>query len=141
MTPEWMVKVSGSYTVPRIETDLGMRYRFDSGRAFFPVQELPTFATWMTDLQPGVYLGTGWHGFMVADDPNNPDWTPSTSIIDLSVSKRFDVRGYGLSLSLDVLNAFNENSPNRVGFHEADYGRIYGLVQPRTVRAGVKIGF
>jgi hypothetical protein len=40
-----------------------------------------------------------------------------------------------------VLNAFNESSPNRIGFHEADYGRIYGLVQPRTVRAGVKLGF
>jgi outer membrane receptor protein involved in Fe transport len=141
MTPEWMVKISGSYTMPRIETDLGIRYRFDSGRAFFPVQELPTFATWMTDLQPGVYLGTGWHGFMVADDPNNPDWTPSTSIIDLSLSKTFAIHGYRLGLSVDVLNAFNENSPNRVGFHEADYGRIYGLVQPRVVRAGVKIGF
>ncbi|HEV7766946.1 MAG TPA: TonB-dependent receptor, partial [Thermoanaerobaculia bacterium] len=141
MTPKWMVKISGSYTLPRIETDFGLRYRFDSGRPFFAVQELPTFATWMTDLQPGVFLGTGWHGFMVADDPTKPDWTPSTSIIDLSLSKRFAVRGYGLSVSLDVLNAFNENSPNRVGFHEADYGRVYGLVQPRTVRAGVKLGF
>ena len=141
MTPEWMVKISGSYTMPVIETDFGLRYRFDSGRPFFPVQELPTFASWMSDLQPGVLLGTGWHGFMVADDPNKPDWTPSTSIVDLSVSKRFKVGAYGLSVSLDVLNAFNENSPNRVGFHESDYGRIYGLVQPRIFRAGVKIGF
>lgn len=141
MTPEWMVKISGSYTIPRIETDFGLRYRFDSGRPFFPVQELPTFASWMADLQPGVYLGTGWHGFMVADDPTKPDWTPSTSIVDLSLSKRFNVRGYGLSLSLDVLNALNENSPNRVGFHQSDYGRVYGLISPRTVRAGVKFGF
>ena len=34
MTPEWMIKVAGSYTIPRIETDFGLRYRYDSGRAF-----------------------------------------------------------------------------------------------------------
>ncbi|HEV7238741.1 MAG TPA: TonB-dependent receptor [Thermoanaerobaculia bacterium] len=141
MTPEWMLKISGSYTIPRIETDIGLRYRFDSGRAFFPVQELPTFASWMSDLQPGVYLGTGWHGFMVADDPTNPDWTPPTSIVDLSVSRHFNIGGYGLDLSMDVLNAFNEDSANRVGFHESDYGRVYGLVSPRTMRVGVKLGF
>ena len=92
MTPEWMVKIAGSYTIPRIETDIGLRYRYDSGRAFFPVQELPTFASWMSDLQPGVFLGTGWHGFMVADDPNNADWTPPTSIVDLSVSRELPHR-------------------------------------------------
>jgi len=141
MTPEWMIKLSGSYTIPMIEADFGLRYRFDSGRAFFPVQELPTFASWMSDLPPGVLLGTGWHGFMVADDPTKPDWTPATSIFDLGISKRFDIRGYGLGLSLDILNALNEDSPNRVGFHESDYGRVYGIVQPRTVRGGVKVSF
>jgi hypothetical protein len=141
MTPEWMVKVSGSYTIPVIETDFGLRWRYDSGRPFFPVQELPTFATWMTDLQPGILLGTGWHGFMVADDPTKPDWTPATSVFDLSLSKRFTISNYGLSISLDILNALNESAPNRVGFHEADYGRIYGLVQPRTARLGAKIEF
>jgi len=141
MTPELMLKLSGSYTIPRIETDFGMRWRFDTGRPFVPVQGLNTAASWMSDLPPGVLIGGGWHEFMVADDPTEPDWTPSTSIIDLSLSKRFDVRGIGLSLSLDVLNALNENSPNRVGFHEYDYGRVYGLVQPRTMRLGAKLLF
>jgi hypothetical protein len=95
----------------------------------------------MTDLQPGILLGTGWHGFMVADDPTKPDWTPATSVFDLSLSKRFTISNYGLSISLDILNALNESAPNRVGFHEADYGRIYGLVQPRTARLGAKIEF
>jgi hypothetical protein len=141
MTPELMIKLSGSYTLPRIETDFGMRWRFDTGRPFVPVQGLNTAASWMSDLPPGVLIGGGWHEFMVADDPTEPDWTPNTSIIDLSVSKRFDVRGIGLALSLDVLNAFNESSPNRVGFHEYDYGRVYGLVQPRTMRLGAKLLF
>jgi outer membrane receptor protein involved in Fe transport len=141
MTPELMIKMSGSYTIPRIETDFGLRWRFDTGRPFFAVQGVNEFATWMSDLQPGVLQGGGWHAFMVAADPQDPDWTPNTSIFDLSLSKRFDLRGYGLSVSMDVLNAFNENSPNRVGFHQEDYGRVYGLVTPRTVRLGAKIAF
>ncbi|HVR44636.1 MAG TPA: carboxypeptidase regulatory-like domain-containing protein [Thermoanaerobaculia bacterium] len=142
MTPEWMVKISGSYTLPVIETNLGLRYRYDSGRAFFPVQQLSTFQSWMGDLNSNPLMGTGSHEFMVADDPNNADFTPPTSIVDLSLSKTFSIGGsYGLNLSLDVLNALNEDAPNRVGFHDGDYGRVYGIVQPRIYRAGVKLQF
>jgi hypothetical protein len=142
MTPELMIKASGSYTIPRIETDFGLRWRFDTGRPFFPVESLNEAATWMSELQPDTLIGGGWHSFMVAADPNEPDWTPNTSIFDLSLSKNFNIRGgYGIGVSLDVLNAFNENSPNRVGFHEWDYGRVYGLVQPRTMRLGAKLSF
>ena len=142
MTPELMIKLSGSYTMPVIETDLGLRVRYDSGRAFFPVQGLPTFQSWMSDLQPGILFGTASHEFMVADNPNDPDWTPATTIVDLSLNKGLNIgRGYTVNLSFDVLNALNENSPNRVGFHEGDYGRVYGLVSPRTYRGGVKFMF
>jgi len=142
MTPELMVKLSGSYLLPVIETDLGLRVRYDSGRAFFPVQGLPTFQSWMSDLQPGILFGTASHEFMVAANPNEPDWTPPTTIVDLSLNKGLSVgRGYTVNLSFDVLNALNENSPNRVGFHEGDYGRVYGLVSPRTYRGGVKFMF
>ena len=142
MTPEWMVKVSGSYTLPVVETDLGVRVRYDSGRALFPVQGLNTFASWMPDLQPGVLVGTAWHEFIVADDPDQADWLPPTTIVDLGLSKTFQIAGdYGLGVSFDVLNAFNEDAPNRVGFKQGDYGRVYGLVQPRWYRAGVKLSF
>lgn len=142
MTPEWMVKISGSYTLPVIETDFGLRYRYDSGRAFFPVQGLPTYQSWMGDLASNPLMGTASHEFMVAADPNNADYTPATSIVDLSLSKNFTLAGsYGLDVSIDVLNALNEDAPNRVGFHDGDYGRVYGLVTPRIVRAGVKFQF
>ena len=141
MTPELMLKLSGSYTIPRIETNFGMRYRYDSGRPFFPLETIPTFQSWMSQLNQGVYLGTSGNDQMVADDPNDPDWAPPTSIVDLSLSKQLFIGTYGLNLSLDVLNAFNENSPNRVGFRQGDYGRVYSLVQPRVYRAGVKFLF
>ena len=47
----------------------------------------------------------------------------------------------GLYLSLDVLNALNENSPNIIGFKQGDYGRVYSIVQPRTYRVGAKLMF
>ncbi len=138
MTPKWMIKGSGSYRLPKLEADFGVRYRYDSGRPFFPIQSLPAFATWMSDIQPGVLLGGGT---MVADDPTKPDWTPATSIFDLSLGKELTFGNYGVNVSLDVLNALNENSPNRVGFRQADYGRVYSIVQPRIYRVGVKFLF
>jgi hypothetical protein len=141
MTPELMVKISAGYTVPVIETELGMRYRYDSGRAIFPIQGIPTFASWMSEIPAGVYLGAG-HDFMVADDPDDPDWMPPTSILDLSLAKSFNAARFGsVRVSLDVLNALNENAPNSVGFRQGDYGRVYSIVQPRTYRAGIKYSF
>ena len=139
MTPEWMFKVAGSYTIPVIETNFGLRYRYDSGRPIFPTASIPGFASWMSDLQPGVYLGGG--GNMVADDPDNPIWMPATSIVDLSLSKELRVSGYGANISFDVLNAFNENSPSSIGYSQGDLGRVYSLVNPRVYRVGVKLIF
>ncbi|HUP50179.1 MAG TPA: TonB-dependent receptor [Thermoanaerobaculia bacterium] len=139
MTPEWMFKVSGSYTIPRIETNFGLRYRYDSGRAVFPTTSIPGFASWMADLQPGVYLGGG--GNMVADDPNDPIWLPASSIVDLSFSKQIGFSGYGANISFDVLNAFNENSPSSIGYAQGDIGRVYSVVNPRIYRIGVKLLF
>jgi hypothetical protein len=142
MTPELMVKISGSYMIPVVETNFGLRYRYDSGRPFFPVESIPQFAGWMSTLNEGVYLGTGGNDQLVAADPDNPDFGPATSIIDLNLSKQFSFgTGYGVNLSLDVLNALNENSPNRIGFRQGDYGRVYSLVGPRMYRAGVKFVF
>lgn len=142
MTPEWMFKISGGYRIPKIEAELGLRYRWDSGRPIFPIQSIPTYATWMgDDIPDGVYIGSG-HDFMVADDPNDPDWLPSTSIVDLSLAKDIGLQGFGvLKIQFDLLNALNEDAPNSVGFYEGDYGRVYSIVQPRTYRLGVKYSF
>ncbi len=143
MTPKWMAKLAGSYTIPVIETDFGFRVRYDSGRAIFPVDTLPIYAGWMGDTPPpGTLLTTGWGNDMVAIDPTDNDWLPSTTIVDLSLNKRFGIgRGMGVSVAFDALNAFNENAANRVGFRPGDYGRVYGLVTPRIYRLGLKFDF
>jgi len=143
MTPEWMAKLAGSYTIPVIETDFGFRLRYDSGRALFLVDTLQSYAGWMGDNPPpGTVLTPGWGNDMVAIDPNDPEWLPSTTIIDLSLSKRFRIAEWGgLTFSLDGLNIFNEDSPNRVSYRPGDYGRVYSLVTPSIYRLGVKFDF
>jgi hypothetical protein len=127
--------------IPVIETDFGFRLRYDSGRAIFPVQEIPTYRSWMGDTTEPL-LSAAWHDFMVADDPNNNEWMPATTIVDLSLNKRFGIgRGMGIGVALDALNVFNESAANRVGFGQGDFGRVYGLVTPRIFRLGVRFDF
>lgn len=143
MTPEWMIKIAGSYRIPLIETDLGFRLRYDSGRAIFMVETPQRYEGWMGDNPPeNVILTPGWGHDIVAIDPTDNDWMPSSTIVDLSLNKRFGVgKGMGISVMLDGLNLLNENSPNRVGYKSGDYGRVYSLVTPRTYRLGVKFDF
>jgi len=90
----------------------------------------------------GVFLTGDTNTRIVAADVSHPSWTPNTSIFDLSVGKTFHMsRGAGLNLTLDVLNALNQSSPNLVGFHTGDFGRVYSIVQPRTFRGSVKVIF
>ncbi len=79
---------------------------------------------------------------MVVQDPNDPDWMPSTTIVDLNLHKRFGVgNGMGITASIDALNVFNEGAPNWVGYTGADYGQVNSLVRPRIYRLGLKFDF
>jgi hypothetical protein len=140
MTPELMIKISGSYRVPTVETDLGLRLRYDSGRPIYPVEPLSTFQNWMSAIPPNAIFGGG-SDQMIAGDPDDPFWMPATTLMDLSLQKEFALSQFGLRLSFDVLNVLNENSPSRIGFRPGDFGRVYGIVQPRTMRGGVKFTF
>jgi outer membrane receptor protein involved in Fe transport len=143
MTPEWAVKIAGSYTIPTIETDLGVRIRYDSGRPIWPVQDVPVWASWMSyPPAPGVMLGSGWHDLMVAGDPNKPDWLPATTILDLSLQKTVKLGNVGqLNISFDALNALNSSAPDRVVYTQANYGLVSSLVMPRTYHFGIKFMF
>ena len=45
-TPKWEVKVSGSYTVPRIEVDLGARLRFTPDGRCGSWRTIPSTPSW-----------------------------------------------------------------------------------------------
>jgi outer membrane receptor protein involved in Fe transport len=142
MTPVWAVKIAGSYTVPTIETDIGLRIRYDSGVPVWPVEAVPGWATWKSSTE-GSYLNTGAESdIMVATDPTKPDWSSPTTILDLSLQKSFKLGNVGqLNISFDALNALNSSAPNRVVYTQANYGLVSSLVLPRTYRLGVKFMF
>jgi hypothetical protein len=143
MTPEWAIKVAGSYTIPTIETDLGVRIRYDSGRPIWPVQSIPIWASWMSyPPASGVYNGVGWGDIMVASDPNKPNWLPSTTIFDFSIQKAFQLGTAGqVAISFDALNAFNSSAADRVVYTNANYGLVSSVVMPRIYRMGIKFAF
>jgi outer membrane receptor protein involved in Fe transport len=143
LNPEFLVKVSGSYAIPVIETDLGFRVRYDSGRPIWPVQWLPTCSSWHGDFWDGYLVGSGGGSeFVVASDPNDPRWLPSTTILDLRLGKTFSLGRYGdLRLAIDVQNVTNEGEASGVGFYEWDYGCVYSVVPPRITALEVRYSF
>jgi outer membrane receptor protein involved in Fe transport len=144
MTPEWMAKVAGSYTIPVIETDFGFRLRHDTGRPIFEIdQNLGPFYGGDGVYDPATMLvSPGWHERMVAQDPTDPSWMPSTTIIDLNLRKRFGLgKGTGITASLDVLNVSNEGRANAVGYTGADFGQVNSIILPRIYRLGLKFDF
>jgi outer membrane receptor protein involved in Fe transport len=146
MTPEWLVKVSGSYTIPVIETDLGFRLRYNSGRAVFPTETFPAYEWWMWGFD-GCWAETclvspPWQNIFVAADPKDPDWLPATTIVDLNLSKSFRLGTSGsLWASFDVLNATGENAATAVSTGPGSFGRVEGVVLPRRYRLGLKFSF
>ncbi len=147
MTPEWMAKLAGSYTIPVIETDFGFRVRYDSGRPIFAIDSNigPFYASWMgvDGYDPETQLvSAGWHDRLVVQNPDDPNWMPSTTIFDLNLRKRFGIgRGMGITAALDVLNATNESNANSIGYTGADYGVVNSIVRPRIYRLGLKFDF
>ncbi len=147
MTPEFMAKLAGSYTIPVIETDFGFRVRYDSGRPIFSIDSNigPFYASWMgvDGYDPETQLvSAGWHDRLVVQDPDDPNWMPSTTIFDLNLRKRFGIgRGMGITAALDVLNAFNESAASAVGYTGSDYGQVNSIVRPRIYRLGLKFDF
>ena len=80
-TPKWEIKLSGSYTIPKIEVDLGARLRFSTGRPMWKLENYPQH-TQCGD-PPGGVIDPGGLNQVVSVDPNEPDYLPSLSLLDL----------------------------------------------------------
>jgi outer membrane receptor protein involved in Fe transport len=144
MLPEHALKLAGSYQIPVVEADFGFRLRYNSGRPFWPVEVVQQFASWMDTLD-GSILSTGGEtgGAIVAVDPDDADHLPDSTVVDLSLGRDFKLgtTGWSLGLSLDALNVFNEDAVNLAGFRRGDYGRVYSLENPRTLRLALRVLF
>src|SRR5262249_4602977 len=140
-TPTWEVKLNGSYTVPKIEVDLGARLRFATGRPVWRLDNYPELTA--NGGPPGGGVLPGGLPQVVAVDPNQPDPPPSLTILDLPAEKQFKFHNgtQSFHLVVDGFNIFNTDTPTDMSVIGDGYGRVTNIPQGRRFRLGVRYQF
>jgi hypothetical protein len=127
--PKFEFKLSGSYTIPTLEIDLGARFRLHTGRPLWELEDIPVHSEWANP--EGGIIGGGV-GSIVVD--TKPKWLPTQTILDLRAEKTFKLSKYGsISVILDAFNVFNADTPTSID-NQYEYGRVGSIVEPRTFR-------
>lgn len=128
-TPKVEFKISGSYIIPIIELDLGVRFRVHSGRPVWKLDEYPVHSQWGN---PAGSVITGGLARLVSS--TTPDYMPTQSILDLRFEKAINISKFGaLHIILDIFNAFNANTATDVDY-QWEFGKIGSIIEPRTFR-------
>ena len=84
-TPQYEFKLSGSYTIPKVDIDVGGRFRTHSGRPFWQQESYPQL-TQFGGPENGV-VDPGGLPQIVAVDPKNPDYLPDVDPVSISISR------------------------------------------------------
>jgi len=127
--PKWEFKASGSYTIPKIEADFGLRFRAHTGRPVWRYEGYPTKETW--NVNPvGALVPYGAARII----RNETTWLPSNITLDLRLEKMFKIKNYGsLGIIFDVFNVFNTADVTDANL-ESSWGHITGITAARTFR-------
>jgi hypothetical protein len=139
-TPTYELKLSGSYKVPKLEVDLGLRYRMHSGRAVWLLEDYPVHSEFAAP--PGGVINPGGLPQIVGVDPNDPDYLPNQHLLDLHLEKAFNL-GRGardVHLVIDGFNIFNTAAPLNMDVH-FEYGRVTSIPTARRFRFGLRYEF
>jgi Carboxypeptidase regulatory-like domain len=139
-TPKLEIKISGSYTVPGIELDLGARFRMHSGRPVWRMEAIPVYNIYSPDNPPGSVIDVG-SGIIVGQDPNEPNYLPAQTILDLRAEKLFKLgRSGSFGIILDIFNVFNSDTPNAID-NLWNWGKVGSIIEPRTFRFSLMYQF
>ena len=134
--PKWEIKASGSYTVPVVEMDLGLRFRFHTGRPIWRLETYPVHTEWSNPT--GGVIQTGGGSIVSSIDPT---WLPSLAIFDLRAEKAIPVKSFGsVHVILDVFNIFNSANITNAEYSGL-WGRITGISDARRFRLSFMFQF
>jgi len=148
-TPRLEFKLNGSYTIPVIEVDLGLRFRMHTGRPVWVLQEIGQRITTNTNLDDAelmahAVLTTGGTQ-IVAQDPTKPLYMPVLALLDMRLEKAFSLGPGKLSVIFDAFNVFNSQDVTNAYTKKTEgvnlVGQITGIVAPRKIRAGIMYAF
>ena len=138
-TPQYEFKLSGSYTIPKVDIDVGGRFRTHSGRPFWQQESYPQL-TQFGGPENGV-VDPGGLPQIVAVDPKNPTNFPTLTLFDLHLEKRFKFgKEQSVRFIVDGFNIFNTSTPLDIDV-QADYGRVNSIPQSRRFRFGLRYEF
>jgi outer membrane receptor protein involved in Fe transport len=135
--PKWELKVSGSYTIPYAEIDLGLRFRYHTGRPLWKLENYPVHSQW--GYPAGSVISGGLN--RIVSDTKPTKYLPVLAIFDLRAERAFKIKNYGaVHVILDTLNLFNR--PNITNAEYAGlWGRITGLTDARRFRLSIMFQF
>jgi hypothetical protein len=134
--PKLEFKLSGSYTVPHIELDLGLRFRMHTGRPVWEWVGYPTRTQWGGPPDGAINAG----GVVRVIKDTEPTYLPDLALLDFRIEKAFKIRNYGaIHVVLDILNAFNSADVTNIDI--GNWGRITGLTDARRFRLSFMFKF
>ncbi|MGB7297552.1 MAG: carboxypeptidase regulatory-like domain-containing protein [Candidatus Aminicenantales bacterium] len=128
--PKLEVKASGSYTVPYVDLDLGLRFRLHTGRPVWEWVGYPTITQWSAAGAEGA-INPG--GLVRVITNTEPTYLPTLAVFDIRLERAFRIRSYGaVHVVLDVLNLFNRANVTNIDI--GNWGRITGITDARRFR-------
>ena len=127
--PKLELKASGSYTIPYIDLDLGVRFRMHTGRPLWKLENYAVRSQW-GGIEGSVISG----GLNRIVGSTEPTYLPTLSVFDVRLERAFKISTYGaIHVVLDVLNAFNNANVTNAEYIGL-WGRITGLTDARRFR-------
>ncbi len=138
-TPQYEFKLSGSYTIPKLDIDVGGRFRTHSGRPFWQQETYPQL-TQFGGPDNGV-VDPGGLPQIVAVDPTNPEFLPRQTLFDLHLEKRVKFgKDQSVRVIVDGFNIFNTFAPTDVDPLN-EFGKVTSIPQSRRFRFGARYEF
>jgi outer membrane receptor protein involved in Fe transport len=127
--PKWEVKASGSYSIPVVDVDLGLRFRFHTGRPLWRLEGYPARTQWGGPADGIIATGGGRIVSSV-----EPYILPSLALFDFRAEKAFNIKSYGsVHVVIDVFNIFNSANVTNADYSGL-WGRIEGISDARRFR-------
>ncbi len=140
-TPQYEFKLSGSYTIPKVDIDVGGRFRTHSGRPFWQQENYTERSEFDVEPPPNSVINPGGLPQIVAVDPKNPTNFPTLTLFDLHLEKRFKFgKEQSVRFIVDGFNIFNTFTPTDADALN-EYGKVTSIPQSRRFRFGARYEF